>query len=50
MNEVFLDEFSLARALEKEKYEDPETGETKQFIGVGTVRQELEKLSACRRI
>ncbi|OBT51065.1 hypothetical protein VE04_08597 [Pseudogymnoascus sp. 24MN13] len=27
VNEAFLDEFSLARALEKEKYDDPETGE-----------------------
>jgi hypothetical protein len=44
VNEAFLDEFSLARALEKEQYEDPETGEMKQFIGVGTVRQELEKI------
>ncbi|OBT62682.1 hypothetical protein VE03_07527 [Pseudogymnoascus sp. 23342-1-I1] len=44
VNEAFLDEFSLARALEKEKYEDAETGETKQFITVGTVREELEKI------
>jgi hypothetical protein len=44
VNEAFLDEFSLARALEKGEYEDPETGEMKQFITVGTVRQELEKI------
>ena len=44
MNEIFLDEFSLARAPEKEQYEGPETGEMKQFIAVGTVRQELEKI------
>lgn len=44
VNEAFLDEFSLAMALEKEEYEDPETGEMKQFITVGTVRQELERI------
>jgi hypothetical protein len=44
VNETFLDEFSLARALEKEQYKDPETGNMMQFIGVGTVRQELEKI------
>ncbi|KFY91239.1 hypothetical protein V498_05559 [Pseudogymnoascus sp. VKM F-4517 (FW-2822)] len=44
VNEAFLDEFSLARALEKEEYKDPETGEMKQFITVGTVRQELERI------
>lgn len=46
MNEAFLNEFSLARALEKEEYEDPETGE----MTVGTVRQELERIGGCRRI
>jgi serine/threonine protein kinase len=44
VNEAFLDEFSLARALEKEEYEDPETGEMKKFIMVGTLRQELERI------
>ncbi|KFZ14030.1 hypothetical protein V501_03423 [Pseudogymnoascus sp. VKM F-4519 (FW-2642)] len=44
VNEAFLDEFSLARALEREEYEDPETGVMKQFITVGTVRQELERI------
>ncbi|OBT87324.1 CMGC/DYRK protein kinase [Pseudogymnoascus sp. 03VT05] len=44
VNEAFLDEFSLARALEKEGYEDPETGEMKQFITVGTIRQEIERI------
>ncbi|KFZ03182.1 hypothetical protein V502_11164 [Pseudogymnoascus sp. VKM F-4520 (FW-2644)] len=49
VNEAFRDEFSLARALEKEEYEDPETGEMKRFITVGTVRQELEKIEGVPR-
>jgi serine/threonine protein kinase len=44
LNEAFLDEFSLATALEKGLYEDPDTGEMKRFITVGTVRQELEMI------
>lgn len=44
VNEHFLDEFSLARALEKEEYDDSETGEMKNFTMVGMVRQELEKI------
>lgn len=50
VNEAFLDEFSLARALEKEEYDDPVTGQMKQFVTVGTVRKELEKIGGgCRR-
>lgn len=44
VNEAFLAEFALAGALERELYEDPETGEMRKFIAVGTVRQELEKI------
>ncbi|KFY86001.1 hypothetical protein V500_07929 [Pseudogymnoascus sp. VKM F-4518 (FW-2643)] len=49
VNEAFRDGFSLARALEKEEYEDPETGEMKRFITVGTVRQELERIEGVPR-
>jgi len=39
-----VDEFALAEYFEKESFVHPVTGIEEQFIKVGTIRQELEKV------
>jgi serine/threonine protein kinase len=38
------DEFVLAHDLAESNYEDPETGQSKPYIGLGLLRDELEQL------
>jgi serine/threonine protein kinase len=40
----YKDEFILAQDLADSNYEDPETGQLKPYIGLGSLRDELEKL------
>lgn len=44
-NPDFKDDFDLAEVLEGGEYLDPKTGEPKPYINVGTLREELIKLS-----
>ncbi|KKK21566.1 hypothetical protein AOCH_003926 [Aspergillus ochraceoroseus] len=43
-NPEYQDEFELAAALEASGYMDPNTGEPKPYINVGSLREELQKL------
>lgn len=43
-NPEHRDEFELAAGLESGAYSDPETGDSKPFIAVGTLREELMSL------
>src|SRR3954468_16461104 len=40
----FKNEFALAHDLAESYYEDPETEQCKPYIGLGSLRQELERL------
>jgi len=40
----YKDEFALAQDLAESNYEDPETGQLKPYIGLGSLRHELEQL------
>ncbi|KAK2797320.1 hypothetical protein FQN51_008586, partial [Onygenales sp. PD_10] len=43
-NPDFKDEFELAKALEISGYLDLKTGEPKEYINLGSLREELSKL------
>ncbi|KAK2735225.1 hypothetical protein FQN55_002225 [Onygenales sp. PD_40] len=43
-NPDFKDEFELAKALELGGYLDPKTGEPKEYLNLGSLREELSKL------
>lgn len=40
----YEDEFALAQELAVSHYEDPQTGESKPFIALGSLRHELQQL------
>ncbi|OBT65045.1 hypothetical protein VE03_05188 [Pseudogymnoascus sp. 23342-1-I1] len=50
VNGAFVDEFLLAGALEKERYEDLEAGERKRFITLWTASQEIGRINWWRRV